>query len=139
MSVRVLVCLLVSAMFGCDVPSDLGPKDCERDEADNPVITYTAGTAEDGLYMSSPWDGPLVHFPGGSRFRFEHHLGTTPRAWQAYLSFDESGVDSGSLAPAAGNQVELIGIDGDAVTIKNGSCSDYFLLITAQATTDNDT
>lgn len=139
MIARWVGCLFIAALLGCDIPSNLGPKDCDRDEADNPVITYSAGTAADGLYMSSPWEGPLVYFPGGSRFRFEHHLGTTPRAWQAYLSFDEAGVESGSLAPAAGNQVELIGIDGEAVTVKNGSCSDYYLLLTAQSTDAPDT
>ncbi len=53
---------------------------------------------------------------------------------QAYLSFDRFGtLDGGVLAQAAGNQVEVLGFDGDAegILIANDSCVDYWLLVTA--------
>ena len=134
LSARALA-LLVSAasvLGACDVITSVGPKSCDRTDKANPLVAYSDGNAQGGIYMSSPWDKELLFFPGGMRVRLEHKLGSVPRAWQAYIAFDESGVKGGPLATAAGNQVELLGIDEQAITVKNGGCADYWLLVTAE-------
>jgi len=75
----------------------------------------------------------LVYFPGGTVIALDHKLGVTPAAWQAYLAFNVNGVKSGPIAPAAGNDVELVGMDDKTITVKNGTCSEFWLLITAEA------
>lgn len=117
---------------GCDVITSVGPGSCDQSDETNPITTYSDGTVENGIYMSSPWDEHLVYFPGGVRIRLEHKLGAVPREWQSYLAFDETGVKAGPLASAAGNQVELVSIDDQAITVRNGGCADYWLLITAE-------
>ena len=126
--------VLAMAGSGCDVITSVGPGSCDQSDETNPITTYSDGTAQDGIYMSSPWDQNLVYFPGGSRLRFEHKLGSVPRAWQAYLAFAASGVKSHPLALAAGNQVELVSMDDQAITVRNGGCADYWLLVTAELT-----
>lgn len=128
--------LLITQSIGCDVITSVGPKSCDRSDEANPPLTYSDGSVEDGVYMSTPWEGDLLYFPGGMRYRLEHKLGQTPRSWEAFLSFDEHGSRDETLAPAAGNQVELVGIDDVAITVRNGSCADYYLLITVSAGTD---
>ncbi len=126
--------LIFSALGGCDVVTSVGPQSCDFERADNPPTTFSGGTVEDDVYMSSPWDSDLVFFPGGMQVRMEHHLGQAPRTWTAYVSFNRDGLrDGGSMAPAAGNQVELVGMDDVAMTFRNSTCADYYLLITAQA------
>jgi hypothetical protein len=121
------------AAAACDVVTSVGPQTCDLDEGENPPVTYRGGTVEGGVYMSSPWDRDLVYFPGGMQVRMEHGLGRTPRTWAAYLSFDPEGTAlGGSLALAAGNQVELVDVDDVALTIRNATCADYYVVVTAQ-------
>ncbi len=122
-----------SMVGGCDVVTSVGPQTCDFDESENPAVTYRGGTVEGGVYTSSPWNEALVYFPGGAQVRFEHGLGQVPRAWSAYVSFDPEGTaGGGSLAPAAGNQAELQAIDDVAITLRNSSCADYYVIVTAQ-------
>ncbi len=117
------------ALGGC---SEIGPETCRRPETEIPKA-FSGGSVEGGVYMSSAWDGELLHFPGGAYYRIEHQLGELPRWWMFYLSFEQDGVASASLAQAAGNQVEVKGIDDEAITVINGSCAEYFLLAVAGA------
>ena len=55
-----------------------GPLTCDRTAEGNPVIRYTEGEAKDGVYMSSPWEGELLYFPGGMHYALEHKLGDRP-------------------------------------------------------------
>ena len=57
---------------GCNA---VGPATCARDEASNPFVSFTEGTAADGVYMSSDWNGEYLYFPGGMHYRIVHHLG----------------------------------------------------------------
>ena len=118
---------------GCDVVTSVGPQSCDIDPEANTPVTYRGGTVESGVYMSSPWDADLLWFPGGMQIRMEHGLGQVPRSWTAYLSFDAEGTaGDGRMAPGAGNQVELVGMDDVAITVRNSTCADYYLLVTAQ-------
>lgn len=122
---------LVIAGGGCGIASAIGPTTCDRSEKANPPIRYTEGTVEGGVYMSSAWDGELLYFPGGMRYQIEHKLGGAPRSWEFYLSFDQFGTKTGVVTPAAGNQAELRGIDDQTLTVVNGSCVEYWLLVVA--------
>jgi hypothetical protein len=125
-----IVIVLAAASAGCET---LVPSACDRTEEGNPPVRYTGGTTENGVYMSSPWGGELLHFPGGMHYELVHDLGATPRWINTYLSFDRYGTsdDGGTLAPSAGNQVLIQGADDMAVRVRNDSCIDYWLLVTA--------
>jgi hypothetical protein len=122
---------LGAASTGCET---FWPATCDRSEEGNPPVRYTGGTAEDGLYMSSPWDGELLWFPGGMRYDLVHELGTTPRWVQGWLSFERYGTtDGGKLGPPAGNQLVIVKMDDTVIRVANDSCADYWLLVTAGA------
>jgi hypothetical protein len=110
--------------------SEIGPETCDRPEREEP-LDYTGGSIEGGVYMSAPWNGELLHFPGGAHYRIHHRLGVVPRWWIAYLSFESHGLAEGSVAPAAGNEAELKAIDAETLTLLNGSCAEYWLLLVA--------
>ncbi len=119
---------LALASTGCDTAKVLA---CDRSAEANPTILYTEGTAEDGVYLSSPWDGELLYFPGGMRYDLEHKLGQKPRWISSYLSFEETGSKTASLAQATGNQVVILGVTDFGITLANDSCVDYWLLVSA--------
>lgn len=112
----------------CDTAKVLA---CDRSAEANPTILYTEGEAEGGVYMSSPWDGELLYFPGGMHYDLEHKLGQKPAWIQSYLSFEERGSHTGSLGQATGNQVVILGVTDFGITLANDSCVDYWLLVTA--------
>ena len=123
---------------GCSVINSIGPN-CDRSPANNEPINYTEGTTDNGVYMSSPWAGELLWFPGGMRYEMHHGLGETPRFVEAWLSFDECGTKTSTVARAAGNQAEVREVDKDKLVIVNGSCSDYWLLVVAGTGSDTPT
>ena len=108
---------------------------CDRSAEGNPSILYTQGEAVDGVYMSSPWEGELLHFPAGTHYALEHKLGVAPRWITSYLSFDRGGTSESSLAQSAGNQVVIVDVNDTTITVANDSCADYWLLVTAGAGT----
>ncbi|HHH11808.1 MAG TPA: hypothetical protein ENK23_07030 [Sorangium sp.] len=121
---------LGASLMGCVSPP-IGTELCRRPKTDEPV-DVRVGAVENGVYMSSDWGGELLYFPGGSYYRFYHQLGETPRWWQVYLAFDREGLPS-SVSEAAGNQAQLQAIDDETITILNGSCVEYWMLLTAGA------
>jgi hypothetical protein len=126
--------LFVLAMLGfgpgCNVINSIGPG-CDRSEASNKPIPYDEANPESGLYMSSPWAGELLWFPGGTRYEIRHKLGVSPQFVQLWLSFDQCGTKTSTVALAAGNQAEARDIDHEKIIVVNGSCSDYWLLVVA--------
>ncbi len=124
-----LVALALAGSTGCET---FGPNQCDDSLAANQPVNYAGGTTEDGVYTSSAWTGPLLSFPGGQRYTLLHGLGTTPKLWAVYLSFDIAGTTNGSgLAQAAGNQAEVVGIDDKTIEIVNDSCSAYYVVVVA--------
>jgi hypothetical protein len=120
---------LASGICAC---SQLGPS-CDTSDDSNPAEEYRGGTVEGRDYMSSPWTGPLLWFPGGQRYDMIHNLGCTPHIVGCFESFSEEGTAKGSIALAAGNMCIIQTIDSHKIRIKNDSCSDYFVLVTAEA------
>jgi hypothetical protein len=115
---------------GCSVINSIGPN-CDRSATTNTPINYTEGRTENGVYMSSPWAGELLWFPGGTRYEMHHGLGETPHFVELWLSFDQCGTKRSTVASASGNQAEVRVVDQDKLEIVNGSCSDYWLLVVA--------
>ncbi len=106
---------------------------CGDELADTGPALYADGTTENGVYRSSSWDPEdLVEAAPGQLISFEHGLGEVPTSFQVYVAASRTG-DGASLVLAAGNEVELIEIDDEAITVKNGTCSDFFILLVAQA------
>ncbi|MBM4373864.1 MAG: hypothetical protein FJ095_02180 [Deltaproteobacteria bacterium] len=126
MARRLILAALLFAT-GCGSPP---PTICKRPLTDEPV-PFKEGTIEDGVYMTSDWDGALLPFPGGTYYELHHGLGERPRWWTCWVSFAPNGVASGSVAQAAGNEVELKAIDGETLTVMNGTCVDFWLLCSA--------
>lgn len=115
-----------SALGGCDTTS-------------GDALEYRGGTVEDGFYMTSSWSGPLVAFPGGRRYDLVHGLGCRPRDIDIWVSFSEQGAAPDSnIAQSAGNMAIVETIDDQIIRIKNDTCSDMYLLVTAGGCTAED-
>lgn len=83
------------------------------------------------MYRTSAFDGDLLHFPGGAFYEIHHGLGADPVDVRFFLSFARDGDGSATVSQAAGNQVEMTDHDEDTLTVLNGSCADYFLIVHA--------
>jgi hypothetical protein len=130
---RATVIVACAALGGCGPDAyNPGPETCDRSEELNPPVLYVDGATEDGVYMTSEWDGELLWFPGGMHYELEHGLGEVPRFFQAYVSFDRHGTrDEGTIALAAGGQAELVRVDAETMVVRNAECVDYWLLVVA--------
>jgi len=132
MSYRLTAALMICATLslGCNALG-IGPATCSRPETDEPR-PYKGGFIDGDTYMSADWSEELLHFPGGAYYDIFHELGERPNGVQFYLSFNDDGVTDGdSLTQAAGNQVELRFIDEEKLTVLNGTCAEYYLLVIA--------
>lgn len=114
----------------CDISDDGNPP--ERYEGGT---TWGAGSA-DAFYESSSWHSGWLHFPGGKRYDLAHHLGFEPQDVHVMLSFSENGVaadtQADTAAQAAGNSGELQLVNGDVIRIKNDTCTEFWVRVTAQ-------
>lgn len=129
---RRLAALVAASALLLQACSNFGPS-CSTSDDSNPSDSFTEGTVESGVYMSSPWSGPLLWFPGGKRYDLHHKLGCRPRNISVWVAFSEDGVAAGSMAPAAGNMTVMQQVDDQIIRIKNDTCSDYYLMVTASA------
>ena len=107
---------------------------CPRPEQEEPVEFHEGFSPAPSVYMTAEWDTTeLLHFPGGAFYEIHHNLGEIPTEWLVYLSFERDGNNSASLALAAGNQAELKAMDETTITLLNGSCSDYWMLVVVRS------
>jgi hypothetical protein len=121
--------LACASLTGCEVV--LGT--CGEELRDKGAALYTEGTTANGVYRSSSWDAEdLVEFAPGQVIRFEHGLGVVPASYEVYVTAARTG-DGSELVPASGDQVELVSIDDEAITVHNDTCSDWFILLVAEA------
>jgi hypothetical protein len=124
----VAAALVALSLTGC---SSIGPSTCDRSVEANPWVDYREGTTDGNVYETSPLDGELLYFPGGMHYRLHHGLGKKPDWVLPYLSFERFGTTGGPVAPASGNEVEIAGEDADTISVNNGSCVEYWLLVKA--------
>jgi hypothetical protein len=117
-------CVLVSATPAC------GPT-CDTTDTGNPAERYEGGTVSgtaSRFYVSSDWTAGLLHFPGGKRYELAHHLGFTPAEIAIYVSFAERDTP---VTPCSGNTCVIQIVNADAITIKNDTCSEFWVRVVA--------
>lgn len=127
--------LFALSAMGCSVINSIGPN-CDRSATNNENVVYTEGKTENGVYMSSPWAGELLWFPGGMRYEIPLEFEATPQLVETWLSFDQCGTKESTVALASGNQAEIREVSKDKLVIVNGSCSDYWLLVIVGTTAE---
>jgi hypothetical protein len=59
---------------------------------------------------------------------FVHHLGFTPEIRQSFVSFAAENSDQ---SENAGNQGEWLCVDDDEFVIRNNTCQDFYILVSA--------
>ena len=124
----------VSVLFGCLMAAGC---DCGREEGD-PV--YYAGGRTDPTgtrYESTPLYGTWLHFPGGRRYRLRHSLVDAPSEVLVYLAFREDPLregEPGNVSLAAGNAALIEAAEEDFIQVRNDTCSEYYLRVTAEVT-----
>jgi hypothetical protein len=105
---------------------------CDTNDNGNPPDKYAGGTVNNGIYMSSPWTGEMLWFPGGKAYDIEHKLGCVPAVVELTESFSPDGLkNEGSVAPCAGNMCLILKVDETVIRIKNDTCSDFYVRVTA--------
>ena len=130
-NIGIVGCLFVAIGGGLASCDDIGP--CDRSDQSHEAQPYRAGASVDGFYMSSPWTGPLLPFGPGQRYQVFHGLGQTPKQIGCWVSFQDNGLADGTMAPAAGNLCVVQQVTDEYVQIKNDTCAEMFVLVTASA------
>ena len=134
----------LTALVAIVSPGCLGPT-CDRSGDDRAAVAYLQGTtsSEASFYQSSPSVGPYLHFPPGETFRLYHQLAGAPQSFNAYLSFAEcpmpdpnhecsnSDRSVGDTSEAAGNEVVFENITAEYIQVRNDTCADFYLRVTA--------
>jgi hypothetical protein len=119
----------LASLAGCS------PAACDTSDGANPADRYTGGTVSNGVYQSSSWHAGLLPFPGGKRYDLVHGLGFEPMQVQVWLSFSANGTgadaETDTAAPSAGNSGEIQLVNDEVIRIKNDSCADFWVRVTA--------
>lgn len=100
----------------------------------DPPQRYSGGITSDDrtFYQSSSVEGPYLFFPSGRTYQLEHGLRGTPDDYNMELSFSEFPFESGSGAgKPAGNLTMVEAINDDYIEVRNDTCAEYFLRLTA--------
>jgi hypothetical protein len=80
------------------------------------------------IYHSAPPWGPRNSFPAKTTVHFVHNLGFTPEIRQSFVSFDADVSDS---SENAGNQGRWTCSDDREFAIKNDTCENFYIFVTA--------
>ena len=118
--------LLLTPTASCGPP-------CETANDDPVRVTEGTVDASGTVYESSTWAGPYLHFPGGRRYQLEHHLGRAPTMVTTYLSFDQEPMPGGNASESAGNQAVIERVDDEIIQVRNDTCAEFWLRVTAIA------
>jgi hypothetical protein len=113
---------LLGLLVGC---SDL--RNCPAAKPDLVIETGVTNN-EARTYQSASPSGPRDPFPAMTTLHFAHHLGFTPEIRQSFVSF--SAENSGS-SENAGNQGEWLCVDDYEFVIKNATCQDFYIEVSA--------
>jgi hypothetical protein len=122
----IAVMALAASSLGCSSTST-----CSRDE-DNIKVENGLLNEDETMYVSSdPSAGqPFIYFPANRTITFYPHLHAEPTV-NIYLAFSED--PSATLAPAAGNMGLITSESQDAIVVKNDTCSEFWIWLTATA------
>jgi hypothetical protein len=96
-----------------------------------PDITIESGvTYQDAkTYQSAPPWGPRDPFPAKTKVHFVHQLGFVPEIRQSFVSFYP---ENSNASENAGNQGEWLCIDDEEFVLRNGTCEDFYIVVSAQ-------
>jgi hypothetical protein len=130
--------LVVAGAAGCgQLP--VGPQICDRPETAEPR-DYRQGFCRGDTFMTADWDTELLHYPKGAFYRIFHGFTERPAEIDCYLSFKRHGNASegeddrpASIAPGAGNECQIQRVTEEYIEVVNGTCSEFWLLLTARA------
>ncbi len=122
----------VAALFVALSASACVGSDCDR-EGDKPQ-RYSGGNtnAEGSFYESSSLEGPLLYFPSGRTYQLEHGLAETPVEYSVLVSFSEYPWEGGGVAESAGNQAVVEDVNDDYIQVRNDTCAEFFMRLTAR-------
>lgn len=105
--------------------SDLG--NCPSAKPD--ITIETGATDKDaGTYQSAPIWGPRDAFPAMTTVHFMHHLGFVPELMQSFVSFLP---ENSNVTENAGNQGEWVCVDDEELILRNGTCQDFYVVVSA--------
>lgn len=123
--------LMLAAIGGlCACSSDA----CQRSGQEPQIYEEGRTTSDETFYETSGFDGTFLFFPSGRTYKLPHGLRSTPTDVGIYLAFVPNPREAGSLiAPSAGNQGGIQAVDDRFVTVRNDSCAEFFVRVTATA------
>jgi len=112
---------VAAAANGCQAACDPSP------DKNTPEV-FSSGVVRGEGYETAGWSGPHLPFPGGKRYKLEHHLGFAPRTVSVFLAFGDSNTE---LAPCAGNTCVFC-VDEQYVWLRNDTCSEFWVRVVAE-------
>jgi hypothetical protein len=117
--------VLMALLGGTCACSDL--KNCP---AGKPDITVETGRTnlDARTYQSAPFNGPRDAFPAMTTMHFMHRLGFTPEFMESFVSFL---AENSSASENAGNQAEWVCVDDDEFVVRNDTCQDFYIVVSA--------
>jgi hypothetical protein len=123
--------VVVVGAFAVAIGSPACSPACDTTDAANPAQRYEGGAVTGNAnpyYASSDWSAGLLPFPGGKRYELAHHLGFVPSEFTVYVSFADK---DDPVTPCSGNTCVIQAVTNDAITIKNDTCSDFWVRVVA--------
>jgi hypothetical protein len=106
-------------------------RNCEGDTQTWGLNPGEGRMLDDNTWESSSQDGKWLPFPRQRYWRFDLRVlgGRTPAVVIPYVSANDNPNNTPfqNATIGGGNLAEITGVHPDAVTIHNGTCSDYFL------------
>lgn len=125
-----VVMIAVASASGCY------GRNCEGEVAYYGRVPGEGRMASPDEWESMAFDAKWLPFPRQRVWVFEmKDLGLrTPFKIDVYLSAQENPVaENGNLTPGGGNLTEISGVGPGRMTVKNGTCADYYLRVVAEA------
>lgn len=115
------------------------PSTCERTGQKPQLFSGGRTNPSKTHYETSALDGTYLFYPGGRTYKFPHGFGRIPDDFLIYGTFvDEPHKHGALVAPLAGNQAGFLGADDEFITIRNDTCAEVFIRVTAKVYPDGD-
>jgi hypothetical protein len=111
---------LATLCMGCSTST------CDRSPEQ---VVFCGGTVRGNFYESSAWDQGYLYFPPARTIHFLHKLQALPAGIEINLAFDDHGF---RLAPTAGNQAIIEAVTVETIDVKNDTCSDFYIRLSAE-------
>jgi hypothetical protein len=105
-------------------------------------IRYTGGITRGTFYMTTDWEGPWLYFPPGRTYDLVHGLKNVATT-EAFVAFSATPLptnhdEDGNMSESPGNQTVFEQVNDDFIRVRNDTCSDFYLLVTAQGMAASD-